>query len=110
MSWENNKNSTSPDQSLGRDRVVGNSKTFQCVLPVGYRSPVSKGFSENGGFRTAFYRHTIAKGPDPIAQSLGARGHLPGGYIEDTLRFFKQFVHTLPGGYMLVTFEMYPPL
>jgi len=42
--------------------------------------------------------------------ALGARGHLPGGYIEDTLRFFKQFVHTLSRGYMLVTFAMYPPL
>jgi len=42
--------------------------------------------------------------------TLGARGHLPGGYIEDTLRFFKQFVHTLSRGYMLVTFAMYPPL
>jgi len=42
--------------------------------------------------------------------SLGARGHLPRGYIEDTLRFFKQFVHTLSRGYMLVTFAMYPPL
>ena len=38
---------------------------------------------------------------------LGARGHLPGGHIEDTLRFLKQCVHTLPRGYMLDSFEMY---
>ena len=42
--------------------------------------------------------------------SLGARGHLPRGHIEDTLRFLKQCVHTLPRGYMLDSFEMYPPL
>jgi len=42
--------------------------------------------------------------------ALGARGHLPGGHIEDTLRFLKQCVHTLPRGYMLDSFEMYPPL
>ena len=44
------------------------------------------------------------------ALALGARGYLPGGHIEDTLRFLKQFVHTLPRGYMLDSFEMYPPL
>ena len=40
--------------------------------------------------------------------TLGARGHLPGGHIEDTLRFLKQCVHKLPRGYMLDSFEMYP--
>ena len=43
-------------------------------------------------------------------EALGARGQLPRGHIEVTLRFLKQFVHTLPRGYMLDSFEMYPPL
>jgi len=42
--------------------------------------------------------------------TLGSRGCLPGGHIEVTLRFLKQFVHTLPRGYMLDSFAMYPPL
>ena len=45
-----------------------------------------------------------------IKSTLGARGHLPGGHIEVTLWFFKQCVHTLPRGYMLDSFAMYPPL
>jgi len=48
--------------------------------------------------------------PRQRLMTLGARGHLPGGHIEVTLRFLKQFVHTLPRGYMLDSFEMYPPL
>ena len=36
--------------------------------------------------------------------SLGARGHLTGGYMLITLWFFKQFVHTFPRGDMLITF------
>ena len=57
------------------------------------------------------------KGPEVVFEltsrvlvTLGARGHLPGGHIEDTLRILKQCVHTLPRGYMLDSFEMYPPL
>jgi len=43
--------------------------------------------------------------------TLGARGHLPRGHIEEvTLRFLKQFVHTVSRGYMLDPFVMYPPL
>ena len=42
--------------------------------------------------------------------SLGAKGHLPRGYIEDTLRFFKQFTQKVSRGYMLSSFTMYPPL
>ena len=45
-----------------------------------------------------------------ILLSLGAKGHLPGGYIEDTLRFFKQFTQKVSRGYMLGSFTMYPPL
>jgi len=40
--------------------------------------------------------------------TLGARGHLSGGDIEVTLRFFKQFIHTLSRGYMVESFAMYP--
>jgi len=43
-------------------------------------------------------------------QALGARGHLSKGDIEVTLRFFKQFIHTLSKGYMVESFAMYPPL
>ena len=42
--------------------------------------------------------------------TLGAKGHLPRGYIEDTLRFFKQFTQKVSRGYMLSSFTMYPPL
>ena len=42
--------------------------------------------------------------------TLGAKGHLPRGYIEDTLRFFKQFTQKVSRGYMLGSFTMYPPL
>ena len=42
--------------------------------------------------------------------TLGAKEHLPRGYIEDTLRFFKQFTQTVSRGYMLSSFTMYPPL
>jgi len=42
--------------------------------------------------------------------SLGARGHLSRGDIEVTLRFFKQFIHTLSRGYMVESFAMYPLL
>jgi len=45
---------------------------------------------------------------EPFA--LGAKGHLPRGYIEDTLRFFKQFTQKVSRGYMLGSFTMYPPL
>ena len=44
------------------------------------------------------------------AVTLGAKGHLPRGYIEDTLRFFKQFTQKVSRGYMLSSFTMYPPL
>ena len=37
-------------------------------------------------------------------QTLGARGHLTGGYMLITLWFFEQFVHTFPRGDMLITF------
>ena len=47
---------------------------------------------------------------DSDGHSLGAKGHLPRGYIEDTLRFFKQFTQTVSRGYMLSSFTMYPPL
>jgi len=40
----------------------------------------------------------------------GARGYLPRGHIEIILRFLKQCVYTLSRGYMLDSFEMYPPL
>ena len=43
-------------------------------------------------------------------RTLGARGHLSRGDIEVTLRFFKQFIHTLSRGYMVESFAMYPPL
>ena len=36
--------------------------------------------------------------------TLGARGHLTGGYMLITLWFFKQFVHTFPRRDMLITF------
>jgi len=42
--------------------------------------------------------------------ALGARGHLSRGDIEVTLRFFKQFIHTLSRGYMVESFAMYLPL
>ena len=42
--------------------------------------------------------------------TLGAKGHLPRGYVEDTLRFFKQFTQKVSRGYMLSSFTMYPPL
>jgi hypothetical protein len=42
--------------------------------------------------------------------TLGARGHLPGGYIANTLRVLKQFAHTLPSGPMPGTFEKYPSI
>ena len=45
-----------------------------------------------------------------LRHSLGAKGHLPRGYIEDTLRFFKQFTQTVSRGYMLSSFKMCPPL
>ena len=50
----------------------------------------------------------LANAEDQVA--LGAKGHLPRGYIEDTLRFFKQFTQTVSRGYMLSSFTMYPPL
>ena len=42
--------------------------------------------------------------------SLGARGHLPRGYIVNTLRVLKQFAHTIPSGPMQGTFEKYPSI
>ena len=42
--------------------------------------------------------------------TLGAKGHLPRGYIEDILRFFKQFAQKVSRGYMLGSFTMYLPL
>ena len=40
--------------------------------------------------------------------SLGAKGYLTSGYIEITLRFFKQCVQQVSSGYMLITFKKYP--
>ena len=45
-----------------------------------------------------------------VLYTLGARGHLSRGYIEDTLWFYNQFVQTLSRGYMLESFTKYPPL
>jgi len=45
-----------------------------------------------------------------VQMALGAKGHLPRGYIEVTLRFFKQFTQKVSRGYMLGSFTMYPPL
>ena len=41
--------------------------------------------------------------------SLGAKGYLTSGYIEITLRFFKQFIQQVSSRYMLITFKKYPP-
>ena len=49
-------------------------------------------------------------GSGRVLETLGAKGHLPRGYIEDTLRFFKQFTQKVSRGYMLSSFTMYPPL
>ena len=40
--------------------------------------------------------------------TLGARGHLPSGYIVSSLRVLKQNTRPIPSGYMLSTFEKYP--
>ena len=50
--------------------------------------------------RNADYQHL----QEPDLLSLGARGYLTGGYMLNTLWFFKQFVHTFPRGDMLITF------
>ena len=43
-------------------------------------------------------------------ESLGERGHLSRGYIEDSLWFYNQFVQTLSRGYIMESFTKYPPL
>ena len=72
----------------------------------------------NLGISTALYiypggEHCTLNWGDVDGSTLlspGARGHLSGGDIEVTLRFFKQFIYTLSRGYMVETFAMYPPL
>ena len=44
----------------------------------------------------------------PLA--LGARGHLPRGYIVSSWWVLKQFAPTLPGESMVGTFKKYPPI
>ena len=41
-------------------------------------------------------------------ETLGAKGYLTSGYIEITLRFFKQCVQQVSSRYMLITFKKYP--
>ena len=43
-------------------------------------------------------------------QSLGARGHLPSGYVVSSLWVLKQFAHPMPTGYMLSIFEKNPSI
>ena len=76
-------------------------------------------FATGHGYTSEYYSRFVPKNPThcncdlsdvPIVQTLGAKGHLSRGDIEVTLRFFKQFIHTLSRGYMVETFAMYPPL
>ena len=42
--------------------------------------------------------------------TLGARGHLPSGYMVSSLWVLKQFAHPIPTGYRVSTFEKYSPM
>ena len=44
-----------------------------------------------------------------LPMTLGARGHLPSGYIVSSLRVLKQFAQSLPSGYVVSSFKKYPP-
>ena len=41
--------------------------------------------------------------------SLGARGHLPSGYIVSLLWVLKQFTQSLPSRYVVSSYQKYPP-
>ena len=50
----------------------------------------------------------IGQAPITIALTLGARGHLPSGYIVSSLWVLKQFAQSLPSRYVVSSFEKYP--
>ena len=50
--------------------------------------------------------HNIAKG---LLEALGAKGHLPSGYIVSLLWVLKQFARQIPTGQIMGSFKKYPP-
>jgi len=94
------------DSQLGL-RCPGTLHEAFSTFPLGFQSP--KVSNKQAGPNALSYSLELLPSL-PLFLPLGARGYLPGGHIEVTLRFLKQFVHTLPRGYMLDSFTMYPPL
>ena len=50
----------------------------------------------------------IGQAPITVTLTLGARGHLPSGYIVSSLWVLKQFVQSLPSRYVVSSFKKYP--
>ena len=53
-----------------------------------------------GCYQVSVYQ-IIALNAADVGESLGARGHLPSGYIVSSLWVLKQFAQSLPSGYFL---------